>query len=169
MRELTQVRDAVADALGRAGLAAFPAFPPERAGVYAGAAAAVSVETAAGTALGFCNYLGEADDPETGTVRELYGKQLEAVIAVDVRGVRAAVCEQGCETAAEVLLGGLPGGIRSGELRWEALAWERETGMFLRRGRLQCRALFVARGGEDGAEFLEFRLKGVLERGRDGT
>ena len=44
----------------------------------------------------------------------------------------------------------------------EALAWERETGMFLRRGRLQCRAAFVARDRGDGTAFLDFVLKGVL-------
>ena len=64
--------------------------------------------------------------------------------------------------AAAVLLGKLPEGIRPGELCWEALAWERETGMFLRRGRLRCRALFTAESREDGGEFLDFILKGVV-------
>ena len=36
-----------------------------------------------------------------GAPRELYGKQLEAVISIEIRGQRAADCEQGCETAAE--------------------------------------------------------------------
>ncbi len=90
----------------------------------------MAVGTAESRTVGFCNYLGEVSDPETGQVRELYGKQLEAVISVEIRGQRAADCETGCETAAEVLLGGLPSGIRPGELRWEALSWERETEMF---------------------------------------
>ncbi len=64
--------------------------------------------------------------------------------------------------AAEVLLGGLPSGIRPGELSWETLCWEKETGMFLRRGKLQCRAVFVAQGHEDGEMFLDFILKGVI-------
>lgn len=162
MRELRQVRDAVIGALQRAGLTALAAFPTERAKAYDGAVAAIAVETAQGKALGFCNYLGETRDGETGILRELYGKQLEGVITVDVRGRRAADCEAGCEAAAEALLEDLPAGIRPGELRWEALAWERETGMFLRRGRLQCRALFTAESREDGAEFLDFILKGVM-------
>ena len=57
----------------------------------------------------------------------------EREIAVEVRAERAADCETGCQQAAEVLLGGLPGGIRPGELRWEALGWEKSTGMFLRK------------------------------------
>lgn len=162
VRELTQVRDAVVSALRDAGLTALAAFPASHAKDYTSAVAAVAVGTAEGRAMGFCNYLGESYDKTAGTVRELYGKQLDGVIAVDIRGRRAADCEAGCETAAGVLLGGLPAGIRPGELRWEALCWERETGMFLRRGTLRCRAVFVAETGEDGTVFRDFILKGVM-------
>jgi len=62
-----------------------------------------------------------------------------------------------------VLLGGLPSGIRPGELRWEAISWEKTTGMFLRKGHLQCRATFIAREQEDGEAFLDFILKGVMK------
>lgn len=163
MRELTQVRDAVIGALERAGLPALAAFPDRRAGRCPEAVAAVAVGAAEGRSLGFCNYLGEAWDADTGAAREVYGKTLEAVIQVDVRAETAAACEAGCATAAEVLLGGLPGGIRAGELRWEALRWERETETFLRRGGLQCSAVFVARAAEDGPAFLDFILKGVMQ------
>lgn len=164
MKELTKVRDAVVQALTAAGLPAMAAFTAERAREWPHAVAAVSVGAAEGSAMGFCNYLGEVWDAEAGTVREVYGKQLEAVILVDVRADRAADCESGCETAAEVLLGEerLPVGIKTGELAWAGLGWEKETGMFLRRGRLQCRAVFVAQEGEDGETFLDFQLKGVL-------
>ena len=162
MKELTQVRDAVIRALEAAGVPALAAFPEGRAGTYDGAVAAVAVGAAEGKALGLCNYLGDVYDEKSGTVRELYGKQLEGEITVDIRAETAAACEDGCQQAAEMLLGGLPAGIRPGELRWEALAWERATGMFLRRGRLQCQAVFVAESQEDGALFLDFILKGVL-------
>ena len=66
------------------------------------------------------------------------------------------------DPAAEVLLGRLPAGIRPGELHWEALTWERETGLFLRRGRLRCRAYFLARAEEGDTVFLDFRLKGAV-------
>lgn len=162
MKELTQVRNAVIDTLQSAGLTALAAFPAERIKSYGGAVAAVAVDAAQGRAIGFCNYLGELRDKDGGEVKELYGKQLKGVISVDIRGRRAADCEAGCETAAEALLGGLPTGIRPGELSWEALGWERETGMFLRRGRLECSAFFLAESREDGAGFLDFILKGVM-------
>lgn len=164
MKELTTVQNTVISALQAAGMTALGAFPTGRAKAYPGAVASVSIETAEGGALGFCNYLGEIYDPQRGTVREVYGKQLEAVIQTEIRGGDAAVCERGCETASEVLLGGLPAGIRAGELSWEGLSWEKETGMFLRRGKLRCRAIFVAKNQEDGETFLDFQLKGVLNR-----
>ena len=163
MRELTKVRDTVIAALQAAGLQTLTAFPAARAGKYEEPVATVSVGTAEGKTMGFCNYLGEIYDVSAGTVRELYGKQLEGNIAVTIRGPGAAHCEAGCETATEVLLGGLPEGIRPGELRWEALKWEKETGMFLRQGLLQCQAIFTARGNEDSTAFLDFQLKGVLK------
>lgn len=164
MKELTQVRQAVMDALSTAGITALEAFPDRRAKSYGGAVAAVAVGAAEGKNLGFCNYLGEIYDEEAGTVRELYGKQLEGDITVDIRAERAADCESGAATAAEVLLGGLPAGIRPGELRWEALAWEKATGMFLRRGSLRCQAIFVAESREESGVFLDFILKGVMKR-----
>ncbi len=161
MKELRQIRDAVIGALRNAGLAAEAAFPEKWAAERKTPLATVAVGAAEGKALGFCGYLGEIRDDSGGT-REVYGKQLEGEITVDVRAERAADCEDGGETAAAVLLGGLPEGIRPGELSWEALAWEKETGLFLRRGKLRCEALFLAEAGEDDGVFLDFILKGVL-------
>ena len=163
MKELVQVKEAVIRALKDAGISAMEAFPDSKAKVYPGAVATVAVGAAEGKMLGFCNYLGEIYDPEAGTVRELYGKKLESDITVDLRADRAADCEEGCQRAAEVLLSGLPAGIRPGELRWEALVWEKTTGMFLRKGHLQCQAVFVAQSQEDGELFLDFILKGVMQ------
>lgn len=162
MRELRQIRDAVIAALRDGGLAAEAAFPAKWAAERKAPLATVAVDAAAGRALGLCGYLGEALGPD-GQVREVYGKRLEGAISVDLRAERAAACEEGCETAAAVLLGKLPEGIRPGELSWEALAWEKETGLFLRRGKLRCEALFLADTGDEGEEFLNFMLKGVLQ------
>lgn len=108
MKELTQVRDAVMTALDDAGLRTMATFPAGRAKQYTDPVVTVAVGGAQGKNLGFSNYLGETYDETAGTVLELYGKQLEGVIAVDVRAERAADCEKGCEAAAEVLLGDSP-------------------------------------------------------------
>ena len=163
MKELTQIRQAVIDALCEAGLHALAAFPDCRAPRDT-PSTTVAVGAAEGTALGFCNYLGQQYDPEQGTVTECYGKLLDGEISVEIRAPGASGCEQICEQAAEVLLGGLPAGIRPGELRGEAICWEKETGMFLRRGSLRCRAVFTALAREDGETFLDFTLKGVMKQ-----
>ena len=90
MRELAQVRRAVVQALNDAGVRAVEAFPEGLSRDYGGPVAAVAVGTAEGKALGFCNYLGERYDEAAGTVRELYGKQLEGEITVEIRADRAA-------------------------------------------------------------------------------
>lgn len=167
MRELSQMRDAVIGALRDAGLRAEAAFPKRRVPACSGALASVAVGAAEGKAMGFCNYLGERMDAD-GAVRELYGKQMDGNVIVEIRAGEAQTCESGCETASGALLGGLPEGLLPGELRWEALTWERETGLFLRRGELSCRALFTAWCGEED-EFLDFILKGVVKRERDSA
>lgn len=162
MKELTQVRRAVIEALCAGGMTAMEAFPAQRAKRYETAVAAVAVEQVKSGPMGFCSYLGEVYDPEIGTVRERYGKQLAGVISVEIRGESAGICEEGCELAADILLGRLPESIRVGELSWEAICWEKETGMFLRKGALHCQALFVAQTEEDAQVFLDFQLRGVM-------
>lgn len=162
MKELAQVRTAVLHALRAAGIPAMERFPAERIRAHDGAVAAVGVGTASGKTAGFCHYLGEVVDAHTQAVRERYGKELSGQIIVELRAEKAADCEQGCETATETLLSQLPEGIQTGELVWEAIVWEKATGMFLRRGNLACRALFLAECEAETGEFLDFRLKGVV-------
>ncbi|MCI9331560.1 MAG: hypothetical protein HFG05_05225 [Oscillibacter sp.] len=162
MKELRQVRDAVIAALRKGGLAAEAAFPDKWAAERKTPLASVFVETAEDRTLGFCGYLGERVDGDGG-VREIYGKRLRGVITIEIRSERATDCEEGGEQAAATLLEGLPEGVCPGELSWEALTWERGTGLFLRRGRLKCEALFLAEAGDEGPAFLDFILKGVLQ------
>lgn len=161
MKELRQIRDAVIHALREGGLAAEAAFPSKWTAERETPLATVAVGAAEGKDIGFAGYLGETRD-ESGRVREVYGKRLEGVITVNVWAGGAAECEEGGETAAAVLLGGLPRGIRPGELSWEALSWDRKTGLFLRRGKLRCEALFLAEGDGETEAFLDFILKGVV-------
>lgn len=162
MKELLQIQNAVLDALNQAGLPALQTFPDQNARRYRGPVAAVCVGAATGKTLGFCNYLGEMVNPKTGFSQEIYGKRLEAEIAVDIYGDRASDCNHGCETAAEVLLGGLPAGLKPGELSWEEVRFEEASGLFRRCGRLRCQALFLAAADAGGSAFLDFILKGVL-------
>lgn len=159
MKELRQIRDAVIGALEKEGLAAEAAFPSKWTGE--GPLVTVAVGTMEGKNVGLSGYLGEVREP-SGAVREVYGKRLAGTVCVHVWARGAAVCEESGERAAAVLLGALPAGIRPGELAWEGLSWDRKTGLFVRRGTLRCEALFLAEGGEETEEFLDFILKGVM-------
>ena len=123
---------------------------------------AVDVAGTQGKALGFGSYLGETYDETAGTVREMYAKQLDAEISLEVRAPAAADCELAMETVADTLLEGLPSGLKPWELSWESVSWDRSNRMFLRKGKLKCRATFTAVAGEDSKTLLDFILKGVI-------
>lgn len=161
MNEFLQIRQAVLDALNHAGISALPSFPDRMAGRPCSPVVSVGVGALEGKCLGFCDYLGEAV-AEDGRVLERYGKRLDGLISVDVWAERAADCDRAADLTGDILLSGLPDGIRPGELRWEGLAWDKNVGAFLRKGSLACSALFVADSAGDENLFLDFILKGVL-------
>ena len=163
MNGLNQVRDAVLEALRRAGVAAVPAFEGA-AKRYPGAVAAVDVAVGAGRAAGLGGYLGRRGDAEQGLDREVYGMQLETEITLSVRAERAAECETAMETAAQTLLRGLPSGLRLEKMSWSGIAWDRTTGMFVREGKAACRAVFLAEDDGGEGELLDFILKGTMRR-----
>lgn len=57
MKELSQIRMAVLDALRGAGIQAMEVFPEKQAMAYSGVVAAVGVGAASGKTAGFCHYL----------------------------------------------------------------------------------------------------------------
>ncbi|BAK99087.1 hypothetical protein OBV_18890 [Oscillibacter valericigenes Sjm18-20] len=162
MNGLNQVRDAVIDALKSTGVAAVPAYEGT-AKKYEGAVAAVDVATAEGKAMGLCSYLGEKWDAEKGSTRELYGMQMNVTISLSVRAQRAAECETAMETAAGALMGGLPIGLRLGKMSWNGIAWDKTTGMFLRKGSAACKAAFLAEDSGEEGTLLDFILKGTMK------
>ena len=161
MNGLNQVRGAVIAALTGGGLTAVAAYDG-KAKRYPGAVVAVDVAEATGKTMAFCSYLGKTYDEATGTVKELYGRQLTVGIALEVRAPAAADCETVMETTSELLMSTLPSGLRPGEQSWEAVSWDRDNQLFLRRGRVSCKAYFTAETGQEDGTFLDFILKGVM-------
>lgn len=161
MNGLSQIRTAVIEALTGAGVPAAEAYPGD-AKKYTGPVVTVDVAEAEGKALGLGNYLGEYYDETAGTVRELYGKQMDVTISLEVRASLATDCETTMEAAADALMGALPSGLKPGELAWGAANWDGDSGLFLRRGSLRCRAIFTAKADEESGTLLDFTLKGVI-------
>lgn len=163
MNGLNQVRDAVIAALKGAGLTAVPAFEGV-AKAYQGPVAAVDVAAAEGKSVGLCGYLGEKRDQKTGDVRELYGVQMEVTISVGVRAEGAGQCETAMETAAGALMEKLPAGLKLGKMSWGGIAWDKATGMFLRKGSAACKAVFLAEDAGEKGTLLDFILKGTIRK-----
>lgn len=161
MNGLNQVRDAVIQTLKQGGLTAVPARngPAKQ---YTGPVTAVDVAEASSKAGALCSYLGERWDEKAGTVRELYGRRLELSVALDVRAAAAADCVSTMESVAELLMTRLPSGIRCGEQSWEAVSWDRDHQLFLRRGKLRCQAYFTAEAHPESGTLSDFVLKGVI-------
>ena len=75
----------------------------------------------------------------------------------------AAGCDRVLETLHQVMMEGLPSGLKPAELKWEEAAWDQDASMFLRRGSLRCGAYFIAAASEDGPLLEDFILKGVMK------
>lgn len=167
MNGLEQVKEAIAGALEDAGIAAQTAYAPGWAKAYQEPVVAVGLRTgeSKGGALG--SYLGRRTDPDTLACQEIYGMRLDLVLSLDIYcppGEGAGRCDSVLEGLHQVMLQGLPSGLRPAELKWEETVWDGDTSMFLRRGSLACGAFFVAEAAEEQLELTDFILKGVVKK-----
>lgn len=167
MNGLEQVKTAIANALEKAGVAAHTAYTPGWARAYQEPVVAVGLRTgeSKGGALG--SYLGQRVDPDTHACQEIYGMRLDLVLSLDIYcppGEGAGRCDDVLETLHQVMLNGLPSGLRPTELKWEETVWDGDTSMFLRQGSLACGAFFVAETAEEQFDLTDFILKGVLTK-----
>lgn len=162
MNGLEQVKQAVAGALNQAGLAVRTAFEPGWAARCDGPVAAVGLRTGESRGGAMGRYLGQTPDR-----REVYGLRLELTLSMDLYSpaeLGAPGCDSALETLHQVMLSGLPAGLRPAELRWEETVWDEDTAMFVRRGSLSCGAYFTAEASEDGVLLTDFILKGVVRK-----
>ena len=167
MNGLEQVKSALAAALEKAGIAAQAAFSPGWARSYSQPVVAVGLRQGESRGGALSSYLGQRTDPDTQLEQEVYGMRLELTLSLDIYcplGEGASRCDDVLEKLHQVMLEGLPAGLRPAELRWEETAWDEDTAMFLRRGSLSCSAFFTAAASEDGLWLTDFILKGVVTR-----
>lgn len=162
MNGLEQVKQAIAGALNQAGLAVRTAFEPGWAARCDRPVAAVGLRTGESRGGAMGRYLGQTPDR-----REVYGLRLELTLSMDLYSpaeLGAPGCDSALETLHQVMLSGLPAGLRPAELRWEETVWDEDTAMFVRRGSLSCGAYFTAEASEDGVLLTDFILKGVVRK-----
>lgn len=167
MNGLEQVKDAVAAALEKANIRTQTAYAPDWAKAYSGPVVAVGLRTGESRGGALSSYLGQRTDPKTQICQEVYGIRLDLTLSLDIYcppEEGAAGGERVLEALHQIMLEGLPTGLRPTELKWDEAAWDPDTAMFLRRGSLACTAYFIAAASEDGAVFTDFILKGVVRK-----
>ena len=166
MTGLEQIKAAVAKTLREADIKAVTEYEPLQASRYDEAVAVIGLAEAESQSLGYVSYLGEEYDEVKGCTVERYARRLESVLSVDVyapRSAGAAAAESAMEQAMEVLTEGLPSGLKISRATWEKVCWDEGSEMFLRRGRLYCRALLIGEAAEEESGLiLDFNLKGVI-------
>jgi hypothetical protein len=67
------------------------------------------------------------------------------------------------EVAADVLMRGLPSGMKLVQMSWAGISWDKTTGMFLRRGQAGYKAVFLAEDQGESPALLNFILKGTMK------
>lgn len=167
MNGLEQVKDAIAAALEKAEIRTQTAYAPGWAKKYTGPVVAVGLRTGESRGGALSSYLGQRTDPKTQICQEVYGMRMELTLSLDIYcppKEGAAGGEGVLEALHQIMLEGLPSGLRPTELKWEEASWDPDTAMFLRRGSLACSAYFIAAASEDGAVFSDFILKGVVRK-----
>lgn len=167
MSGLEQVKSAIAGALEQAGIPARIAYAPGWAKAYEGPVVAVGLRTGESRSGALSSYLGQRIDPDTQDSQEVYGMRLELTLSLDIYCPPkdgTAGCDRVLETLHQIMLNGLPSGLRPTELKWEEAVWDEDASMFLRRGSLACGAYFVAAASEDGLLLTDFILKGVVTK-----
>lgn len=167
MNGLEQVKAAIAAALSSAGIASHIAYAPGWAKAYQEPVVAVGLRTGESKGGALSSYLGQKVDPDTQACQEVYGMRLDLVLSLDIYcppGEGAGRCDSVLEGLHQVILNGLPSGLRPTELKWEETVWDSDTAMFLRRGSLACGAFFVAETTEDSFNLADFILKGVVTK-----
>lgn len=167
MNGLEQVKDAIAAALEKAEIRTQSAYAPGWAKKYTGPVVAVGLRTGESRGGALSSYLGQRTDPKTQICQEVYGMRMELTLSLDIYcppKEGAAGGEGVLEALHQIMLEGLPSGLRPTELKWEEASWDPDTAMFLRRGSLACSAYFIAAASEDGAVFSDFILKGVVRK-----
>lgn len=167
MNGLEQVKDAIAAALEKAEIRTQTAYAPGWVKKYTGPVVAVGLRTGESRGGALSSYLGQRTDPKTQICQEVYGMRMELTLSLDIYcppKEGAAGGEGVLEALHQIMLEGLPSGLRPTELKWEEASWDPDTAMFLRRGSLACSAYFIAAASEDGAVFSDFILKGVVRK-----
>ena len=166
MTACEQVRQAVMEQLAAANVKAVPAFEQKKFIRPDGAVTVVGVRQEEMQRAGLCGYLGERYDAVSRRTVEVYGREMKAVLSLDVyapRDAGAAACDRAADEAAQALTDRLSGGIVIGAVCFGETVWDKQYEMFVRRGTVNCKVCFTAETDGQEPEVCDYILKGVVQ------
>ena len=159
---LNALREQVAEQLRQAGVNAVTGMESARASRWREAVAAVSLSRVVCAPGGFKDYLGTYQE-ENGLERELYGREVELTLALDVFSPRDGgenACQEAAEAVAESLLCHGAAGLNALEIQSGQVEFLDREGLYRQKTTCRCRAWLVARMDDGGGAFVDFEVKG---------
>ncbi|MBD5098486.1 MAG: hypothetical protein HDT35_02870 [Clostridiales bacterium] len=162
---LNALREAVAQQLRQAGVNAVTAMESQRASRWREAVAAVSLMRVVCAPGGFKDYLGMRQEPN-GAERELYGREVELTLALDIYAPRdggEGACQQAAETATETLVCQGAAGLNALEIQTGRVEFLESTGLYRLQVSCRCKAWLVAAAESGGVAFVDFEVKGKMK------
>ncbi len=161
---LNGLRQAVAEQFRQAGVNAVTAMESTRAFRWREAVAAVSLSKVVCAPGGFKDYLGVVRDGD-GVERELYGREAELTLSLDIfapRDAGASACQEAAETLAENLVCHGAAGLNALELQAGQVEFLEQEGLYRQKISCRCKAWLTARLDDGGGAYVDFEVKGRL-------
>ena len=159
---ISALRAGVAEQLRQAGLNAVTTMEPDRAARWRSPVVAVGLKKLDCAPGGFQDYLGLRRDPETGREQEVYGREVEITLALDVFAPvdgGEGPCLETAETVIEELTCRGAAGLAALELEVGRTEFLEKTGLYRAQASCRCKAWLVA-AADSGGEFVDFVVKG---------
>ena len=159
---LNALREQVAQQLRQAGVNAVTGMESARSSRWREAVAAVSLSRVVCAPGGFKDYLGtrrDADGPE----RELYGREVELTLALDIFAPRdggESACQQTAEAVAESLVCYGAAGLNALEIQTGQVEFLDKEGLYRQKATCRCKAWLVAQMDDGDGAFVDFEVKG---------
>lgn len=159
-------RGLVVEQLRKNGLNAIAAMESVRASRWREAVVAVSLSRVACAPGGFMDYLGVRKDPETGAESEVYGREAELTLALDVFSPKDGG-EGACQTAAEAVVECLvcqgAAGLAALEVQAGRVEFLEADGLYRQEISCRCKAWLAARADDETGVFTDFEVRGRLQ------
>ena len=159
---LNALREQVAEQLRQAGVNAVTGMESARASRWREAVAAVSLSRVVCAPGGFKDYLGTYRE-KNGPERELYGREVELTLALDIFAPRdggESACQEAAEVVAENLMCYGAAGLNALEIQSGQVEFLDKEGLYRQKTTCRCKAWLVARMDDGDGAFVDFEVKG---------